>query len=99
IIMTTVGMILFEKLTQLDLTGPYEVFARHPDVRVLLLGKELEPVHSDTGLTIMPTQTLDGCTSNLDVLFIPGGSGISQVMTDQAYIRFIKEKAMHARYI
>ena len=30
----TVGMVLFPNLTQLDLTGPYEVFARMPDTVV-----------------------------------------------------------------
>jgi cyclohexyl-isocyanide hydratase len=29
--MTTVGMMLFPNLTQLDLTGPYEVFCQMPD--------------------------------------------------------------------
>ena len=42
--MTTIGFVLFPRLTQLDLTGPYEVFARLPDTQVLLLAKTLDPV-------------------------------------------------------
>jgi cyclohexyl-isocyanide hydratase len=31
--MTTIGMVLFPQLTQLDLTGPFEVFCQMPDMR------------------------------------------------------------------
>jgi len=35
--MTTIGMALFPNLTQLDLTGPYEVVCRMPDSGVHLV--------------------------------------------------------------
>lgn len=97
--MITIGMLLFPNLTQLDLSGPYEVFGRLPGVRILLLAKELKPIKSDTGLALMPTDRLDECADTLDLLFIPGGPGISQVMTDQGYISFIQRKAAHARFV
>ena len=58
--MTTIriGMLLFPRLTQLDLTGPFEVFAKLPDATVLLLSKTLEPVKADTGLRMLPDTTL-----------------------------------------
>src|ERR1700730_12043946 len=52
--MTTIGMILFPQLTQLDLTGPYEVFARMPDSRICLAAASLDPVVSEHGLAILP---------------------------------------------
>ena len=33
-----IGMLLFPRLTQLDLTGPYEVLARLPNTAVHLVG-------------------------------------------------------------
>lgn len=48
--MLNVGMVLFPRLTQLDLTGPYEVLARLPDARAYLVAASLEPVHGDRGL-------------------------------------------------
>ena len=39
----TVGMVLFPNLTQLDLTGPYEVFARLPDTKVSLIAETITP--------------------------------------------------------
>jgi len=49
-----VGMLLFPGMTQLDLTGPYEVFCRMPNTSVSLLSATPEPVRSEWGLTITP---------------------------------------------
>lgn len=38
-----VGLVLFPRLTQLDLTGPAEVFARMPGAEIHLLWKTLDP--------------------------------------------------------
>lgn len=35
----SIGLLLFPALTQLDLTGPYEVFTRAPDTRFISSGK------------------------------------------------------------
>ncbi len=95
---TTVGMVLFPDLTQLDLTGPYEVFARMPSTRVCLLAAALTPVRSERGLTISPDTTLDNAPS-LDVLFVPGGPGVSEVMEDEAFLDFLRRQGKQARYI
>jgi cyclohexyl-isocyanide hydratase len=47
---THIGLLLYPRLTQLDLTGPFELFQRVPDARVHLLWKDAGPVHSDSGL-------------------------------------------------
>src|SRR5438105_5475656 len=69
-----IGLLLFPRLTRLDLTGPYEVFARMPGAAVNLLWKSLEPVQSDRGLAILPTATLETCPP-LDLVCVPGGPG------------------------
>ena len=56
-----IGLLLFPKLTQLDLTGPFEVFSRVPGARVHLLWKELAPVFADSGLGLIPTTRLADC--------------------------------------
>jgi hypothetical protein len=40
----SVGMLLYPRLTQLDLTGPHEVFTRMTNTRVDLLWKTLDLV-------------------------------------------------------
>ena len=51
---TTIGLLVFPDLTQLDLTGPFEVFARLPGAVVHLVWKTLHPVRSERGLTLLP---------------------------------------------
>ena len=65
--MLRVGLLLFPRLTQLDLSGPFEVFARAPGAQVHLLWKTLDPVRSDTGLGLLPDTTLAECPP-LDVI-------------------------------
>ena len=55
----SVGMVLFPGLTQLDLTGAYEVLARMPDTRVHLVASTCDPVRSEWGLTILPDATFE----------------------------------------
>lgn len=49
---TSIGLLLFPALTQLDLTGPYEVFVRAPNTKVHLIWKNLDLVVSDRGMAI-----------------------------------------------
>ncbi len=56
----TSGMLVFPNLTQLDLTGPYEVLARLPGAETLLLWKNLDSVRSEHGLTLLPMATIAG---------------------------------------
>lgn len=93
-----IGMLLFPFLTQLDLTGPFEVFSRMSNVRVHLLSKTLEPVKSDGGLVLQPTMTLAECPA-LDVLFVPGGAGVVAVMEDAAVLEFLAHQGATAYYV
>ncbi len=88
-------MLLFPRLTQLDLTGPYEVLSRLSDTNVLLLWKTREAVISNSGMSIMPTVTLDEC-AQLDIVFVPGGSTLSG-RTAQAGVAASRESVENAR--
>jgi len=94
----TIGMLLFPRLTQLDLTGPYEVLARLSDTTVLLLWKTREAVTSDSGMSIVPTHTLDECPP-LDIVFVPGGPGQVTLMEDEDVLRFLRRQAAQAKYV
>ncbi len=93
-----VGMVLFPRLTQLDLTGPYEVLARMPGATVDLLWHRLEPVASDRGLLFTPTATFDDYGVP-DILFIPGGPGQLEAMQDEALVAFVRKAGAGARLI
>jgi cyclohexyl-isocyanide hydratase len=95
---TRIGMLLFPRLTQLDLTGPFEVFAKWPEASVHLLWKTCEPVTAETGMRILPDTTMADCPQ-LDVLCVPGGPGVSAVMEDAEVLAFLREQARGARFV
>lgn len=94
----SVGMVLFPGLTQLDLTGAYEVLARMPNTRVHLVAQTLEPVRSEWGLAIVPNATFAEAPA-LDILCVPGGWGINDYLDDEALLGFLRERADRARYV
>lgn len=93
-----IGLVIFPNMTQLDLTGPYQVFALMPDTRVHLLWKTLEPVTSNEGMTILPSTTFDACPP-LDVICVPGGPGQVEMMQDTELLEFLASQGKTARYI
>jgi len=94
----TILMVIFPNLTQLDLTGPYEVFGRLPDTKVLLIAESLQPVTSDNGLLLAPDATFE-TAPQADVLFVPGGRGIFEAMQSKKLISFLKNQAVNANYV
>ena len=93
-----VGLLLFPRMTQLDLTGPFEVFAKLPDTEVLLLWKTLQPVEAETGLRMLPHATLRDCPP-LDVVCVPGGPGVNALMADAEVLDWLRATARSARYV
>lgn len=95
---TSIGLLLFPALTQLDLTGPYEVFVRAPDTQVHLIWKNLDLVISDRGMAIQPTTTFNTCPK-LDVICVPGGPGQINLMEDEEVLSFIRTQSKQARLV
>ena len=93
-----IGFLLFPQVQQLDLTGPYDVLASLPDVQVNLIWKDLAPVTASTGLVLQPTCRFADCP-DLDVLCIPGGSGVGPLMEDAQVLAFIQAQATKVRYL
>lgn len=93
-----VGMLLYPGLTQLDLTGPFEVLNRVPDSKVHLVWKETGLVKADSGLQIYADTSFADCPQ-VDVLFVPGGIGQTQWMGDSVVLDFLRKQAKNARYV
>ncbi len=92
------GMLVFPKLTQLDLTGPYEVLSRLPGTETLLVWKDLQPVRTEHGLAILPTTTFAECPP-LDLVLVPGGPGVNPLLEDPEVLAFLRDAAARARYV
>jgi cyclohexyl-isocyanide hydratase len=94
-----IGFVLFPSLTQLDLTGPWEVLTRLPNAACHLLARDLVPVRSASGgLSIVPTMTFADCPQ-LDLICVPGGPGHLQAMEDPVLLAFIQRQAPASRYV
>lgn len=93
-----IGFLVFPGITQLDMTGPFEVFARLPGAEIHLVWKSISPVRSDTGLLLTPNATFTTCP-NLDLICIPGGPGINALLNDDDVLAFVRAKAESARYV
>lgn len=94
-----IGLVIFPGMTQLDITGPHQVFSFMPNTQVDLLWKTLEPVKSSEGMTVLPTLTFNSCPP-LDVLCVPGGSmGVVEMMGDIEVLEFLQQQGKTAKYI
>ncbi|KWD10452.1 dimethylglycine dehydrogenase [Burkholderia ubonensis] len=93
-----IGFLVFPGVQQLDLTGPHDVLASLPDTAAHLVWKTREPVASSSGLALTPSHTFADCPP-LDVICIPGGTGITDLLSDRETIDFVRERSAAARYV
>ena len=93
-----IGLLIFPDITQLDMTGPYEVFIKFPDARVHLIWKTRDPVAAGGGMQILPTTTYTDCPS-LDIICVPGGAGMNPLLNDAETLDFIRRQAKTAKYV
>ncbi|MGB9365484.1 MAG: DJ-1/PfpI family protein [Xanthobacteraceae bacterium] len=93
-----IGLLVFPDITQLDMTGPYEVFIKFPDARVHLVWKSRQPVTAGGGMQLTPTLTFAECPQ-LDLICVPGGAGMNALLNDAETLDFIRRQASGARYV
>ncbi|WP_164200350.1 DJ-1/PfpI family protein [[Micrococcus luteus] ATCC 49442] len=91
-------VLLFPRVTQLDFTGPAQVFSKFPNAEVHLAWRDLNPVTTDAGWCIVPTTTLNDCPQ-ADVLFVPGGAGAFDMFDAPDVLEFLRVQARNARWI
>ncbi len=92
------GLLLFPGLTQLDLTGPYEVLARLPGWRTEIVAKTTAPVKTDRGLVITPSIAF-GNAPQFDLLVVPGGPGTDDAILDAETVEFVRRQGAGAKHI
>src|SRR5256885_7437916 len=93
-----IGLVLFPRVTQLDFTGPLQVFSSIPGAKVHLIWKRIEPVASDSVMMLTPTVTFADCPQ-LDVICVPGGIGTDDMINDEEMLAFVRKQAAGAKYI
>jgi cyclohexyl-isocyanide hydratase len=90
-----IGSLLFERLDQIDLTGPFEVLSRIPNSTYRIYAKTADSVRDVKGLRLTPDATLADAPP-LDVLHVPGGFGQEALMEDEEVLAWIRRQAAGA---
>ncbi|HEV2268844.1 MAG TPA: DJ-1/PfpI family protein [Steroidobacteraceae bacterium] len=89
---------LYPNITQLDFTGPYEVFARVPGARCILASVAGGTIEAAGGMTFAGVQRLKDIES-CALLCVPGGFGTVQALEDRQYLAELARLARSARYV
>ena len=89
---------VFPGVTQLDFTGPAQIFAFVPEVSVHIVAESLEPILTDSGFSVGASRTFWDCP-DADVLCIPGGPGVLDAIKDRELCRFVEHQARTASYV
>ncbi|MDR6295042.1 DJ-1/PfpI family protein [Pantoea dispersa] len=88
---------IYNGVTQLDFTGPYQFFSRTPQFETILASVDGENVYADgmhfTGLRDLMYE------KECDILCVPGGSGCTDAIENDRYMESIVKLAHTASYI
>ncbi len=93
-----VGFLLFANMTQLDATGPAQVLSRMSRAEIHFASKTLAAVATDCGLSLVPTTTFANCP-DLDLVCVPGGAGITEVMEDDETLGWLRTVGQRSQYV
>lgn len=93
-----IGFLVFDQVTQLDLTGPLQVFSQAPGYECHLVAGDLTPRPSDGPLLLTPTTTFETAPA-LDMVCVPGGSGVAAAMDDAEALSWLEVQAGQCRWI
>lgn len=89
---------LYPNITQLDFTGPYEVFTRLPGARCILASTDGGTIEAGGGMMfagVRKLQEIESCA----LLCVPGGFGTVAAMEDRRYLAELRRLAVSARYV
>lgn len=93
-----IGFVLFDHVTQLDAMGPLQFLSRLPDVDAVTVAKTREPVSTDCPVSLVPTHGFSDIGS-LDMVCVPGGFGVRDVLNDGEFMRWLSEACAGAEYV
>jgi len=89
---------LYPRVTQLDFTGPYEVFWRLPGAECVLASVSGGDLEGDGGITFAKLRRLAD-VERCGLICVPGGFGTIEAMEDEEFLAQIRRLAKSARYV
>ncbi len=89
---------LYPRLTQLDFTAPFEIFARLPRAKCVLASVEGGTIQGDGGITFSGVARLTD-VARCELLCVPGGFGTVAALESEAFLTELKRLAAQAEYV
>jgi transcriptional regulator GlxA family with amidase domain len=94
-----VSVVLFEGFELLDVFGPVELFSMVPDrLAIEFIGPEAGPVASSQGVQVTATIGFDAAATP-DIALIPGGQGTRRLVSDEAFLSWLRAWATPASLV
>ena len=93
-----IGAIIYPRMDQTDLTGPFEVLSRLPNSKFHIIAKDRFSIRDEKGLILTPEETILQAPK-LDLLIVPGGPGQEAMMEDEVILSFIQKQSEKAHLI
>lgn len=99
----TIAFVLYPGLTPLDVVGPLQVFAALSDLvpgyRTVVVGERIEPMGSDTPLSLVPSHTFETMADPYAVI-VPGGLVPTlAAMADEDLLQDLRETASRSQLV
>jgi transcriptional regulator GlxA family with amidase domain len=89
---------LYPNITQLDFTGPFEVFQRMPGARIRVASRQGGLLRTDSGLVFAGLEQLADIPS-CDLICVPGGLGLTATLLDAEFMTQVRRLGQSARYV
>jgi len=93
-----IAFLVYPQVTQLDFTGPAQVLSRLGNATVDYVWKDLDPVPTDAGFSILPTATFAEITQ-ADIICIPGGIACVDMMEDETVLAWVRQVGEQAKWV
>lgn len=91
--MPKIVMVAYRAMQPLDFIGPYDLFTDRfssMGIETIVAGESRGTLQVDEHLSVRCDIGFDENAGAVDVLFVPGGSGLSDVLRDDGALRFLQ---------
>jgi transcriptional regulator GlxA family with amidase domain len=85
-----IAMVLYPRMTALDIVGPYEVLSRLPGAEIVFTGSGRGRITTDTGLLQLGDMSDFSEVSEPDVVVVPGGPDVAAQLADEALHEWLR---------
>ena len=94
-----ISIILYPDFETLDVFGPVEIFGKVPDWKMQFYSRDGGLISNRDGVQIATESFNTMPQSEIDTLFIPGGTGARTLILEADYTNQLKQLAQKSRYV